>query len=377
METAKLIEELKLIADALELGLYDGVVTGTFKGNRAVLSVKTSLPSFQASFSNNGFLLLEVIKSFKSKWLSISYNAESSSIVFKRKQRRIEIYVLSYHLEHLNNLYSIDVDWQKCPYDFFHGISAVLNLCEPAENFNIISMDFLHCAGRYVGATDNNIISRYRLSSEQPFDLMLNPKDIRSILSKINNLKVLRIGRCKHNEINGVIFDFGYSRLFLPEIKADELARNALEGTIIGFKPDNKEARSMLNDCLKARDHIPMVYCKNMMPAINNMFKIIFQMLIELNAEVIRQLRFFSLSYCIKITVSGHFLLVESIDERFNIKKRFGVRVFGKTDNPINITIKTTKFLDSIKGRGCLLGFNNKGLLYIKKKQLEIILQGD
>ena len=377
----QLLSEINPLAEAVELRFASGTITGYFKEG-CVMSVKTQLTHINCHISNVA-VLENVLQKFRYQQFYAGVNVKTRSLYFKRESAIIEIYISDFDKSYLESLYSVNIDWFKCSSEVLKGVNSVMSSCSlPDLSCYIPVMRLLHGSGCYLAATNGHVLSRYRLGGELPCDFMLEPSLLKLILPKMKDMNLSGIGSYRHDSVDGVVFDFGNARVFLPKIKSEQLYIEATRGTTIGWIPNTTEEKEIFEGLQKARDSQSVIFCDNLVPFINNHFAIPCQIILSISEGISKQLSQCKWSKMITITLDGNMLRVKSTE--INIytgyveEKKIKIETLYAANAPVSILIHANPFINAIKGGG-LLGLHcnkNNCFVYIKKQQLEQILKG-
>jgi len=364
-----------------DVNFQNGVFTSVLKRGEAVVSVKTGYNFLRGQI--HAELLKAVSRKIPYGSFYIGIEEKPLRLVFQKKNYSLKLNLSDYDPPEIVSLYHIYPDsWQECPSDLFFGISELFRICKPEDSSDIFKhYGLLHGKEFHLCVGKGNLICRYRLSVPLPYEIMIDPFNLQTILSKVKNLKVMRMARVTYAEVTGIVFDFGEMRIFIPEIFEEEFRQYWLKDSIYESKPKTKEDFEILDDLKKVRDLPQPPVCKNLIPEINSYFKHPCSILFIPPKSIRTILAPFLMAERLTIEISAVTLTLSAEDEKIKInKQRHQIKFLTAGTGNISITVRTEDFYksvisDSLIGTLLLESDNgSRSALYVKNKNMEYLI---
>lgn len=349
------------------ISFHSRTITSRPNDGDVVLTVKNEqIPDFNGLL--NGTVLRSAIKTFKYPNFTLTIGKEKKSditcLILKKKQLSMNLYLKKYEEQSLKSLYMDDIDWHKCPTDFFDGLHQVTKLSS--------SNSFLHekmiIQGETYYLSMHSIVAcRYRLASPLPFKLNIELCHLKRIPANVRKKPVFRIGRLSHDGVEGVVFDFKKHRLFIPDFPGKEFVPENLEVKTVDFE--------IKEDLMKARDFYQHNR-RNVLP-IQGLFKRPCDVLIELPKDIRKRLRSFTTIEFVTFTINKNTLVFQAEDEYLTLTEKCCVERYG-AGMEASFTVRSENLYEAVNGN-CLIGFcctpeYDGSRIYIKTNKLEYMI---
>lgn len=217
------IFKLIIIEPGSPIVLNNGSINIRYQ-NDNIISLKSSLGSLKCCI--NGELFKE-FTNIQKAYLSFR-KTSTNELKIKAGSFRGLVYLLVEDYDWINlDLWSNDIKWCSCPDPIIEPLFYLADVASKSKCSDQPAHAAVHIVDGYLVAAEDIFFNfaRYKLSSSLPFDISLHPSNIRHILSRMKQGKLLRVAEVwtlDEEPKRGLAFDFGDIRIWIPSAEVNE-----------------------------------------------------------------------------------------------------------------------------------------------------------